>query len=259
MLPIAATVLVAGITGSTVAGLLGVRRARELSLTGNFLDAAKAYEWGLVNRVVAPNELMPAALELAAQMADIEGDMLVTYKAMIDDGYDLAMGIGIAQGYATVEDWPKLKATYERLLKTFTLPEQGTEGGTWARAQALSLLAWMNNTVHPTFTHIFRSEDFAESESAKAEVKRLAAARFRKYLERIQEHVKSASPFWFGARITPHDAYAFTFLRWGGFGGIDPASLPAYRAHIERVMAAPPVAAALERERIKLDTYKAAA
>ncbi|HUG76472.1 MAG TPA: glutathione S-transferase family protein [Burkholderiales bacterium] len=129
----------------------------------------------------------------------------------------------------------------------------------WARAQALSLLAWMNNTVHPTFTHIFKAAEFAESEAAQAEVKRLAAARFRKHLERIQEHVKDAAPFWFGARITPHDAYAFTFLRWGGFGGIDPASLPAYRAYIERVMAAPPVAAALERERIKLDTYKAAA
>jgi glutathione S-transferase len=129
----------------------------------------------------------------------------------------------------------------------------------WARAQALSLLAWMNNTVHPTFTHIFRSEEFAESEAAKAEVKRVAAARFRKHLERIQEHVKDASPYWFGSRITPHDAYAFTFLRWGGYAGIDPASLPGYRAYIERVMAAPPVAAALERERINLDTYKAAA
>src|SRR5436189_3210537 len=27
----------------------------------------------------------------------------------------------------------------------------------WARAQALSQLAWMNNTVHPTFTRVFRS------------------------------------------------------------------------------------------------------
>lgn len=45
-------------------------------------------------------------------------------------------GLAIAQGYATIEDWPKLKATYERLLKTFTLPEPGTEGGTWARAQS---------------------------------------------------------------------------------------------------------------------------
>ena len=75
---------------------IGPYRAKELSLTGNFLDAAKAYEWGLINRVVEPAELMPAALQLAAQMADIEGDMLVTYKAMIDDGYELAMGEGLA-------------------------------------------------------------------------------------------------------------------------------------------------------------------
>lgn len=79
---------------------IGPYRAKELSLTGNFLDAAKAYEWGLVNRVVAPDELMPAALQLAAQMADIEADMLVTYKAMIDDGYALAMGDGLELEHA---------------------------------------------------------------------------------------------------------------------------------------------------------------
>jgi TolA-binding protein len=45
-------------------------------------------------------------------------------------------GLAIAQGYSTIEDWPKLKATYERLLKTFVLPEQGGEGGAWARAQS---------------------------------------------------------------------------------------------------------------------------
>ena len=28
-------------------------------------------------------------------MADIDGEMLVTYKGMIDDGYDLAMGEGL--------------------------------------------------------------------------------------------------------------------------------------------------------------------
>ena len=74
---------------------IGPYRAKELSLTGNFLDAAKAYDWGLVNRVVEPAELMPTALQLARQMADIEADMLVTYKAMIDDGYDLPMGEGL--------------------------------------------------------------------------------------------------------------------------------------------------------------------
>jgi glutathione S-transferase len=126
------------------------------------------------------------------------------------------------------------------------------------RAQALSQLAWMNNTVHPTFTHIFRSEEFAESDAAKAEVKKTAQERFRKHLERIQSWVAGKAKYWHGDRISPHDAYAFTLLRWGGIAGIDPKSLPGYLAFVERVMAAPPVRAALERERVKLDTYKGA-
>ncbi len=74
---------------------IGPYRAKELSLTGNFLDAQAAYEWGLVNRVVPAAELMPTALKLASEMASIEADMLVTYKAMIDDGYALGMGEGL--------------------------------------------------------------------------------------------------------------------------------------------------------------------
>jgi glutathione S-transferase len=121
----------------------------------------------------------------------------------------------------------------------------------WARAQALSRLAWMNNTVHPTFTHIFRPDKFADTDGGRAEIGRVATAQFRKYLERIQAWIGGTSEL-----PIVHDAYAFTLLRWGGIAGIDPASLPAYRAYVERVMQAPAVAAALERERIKLDTYK---
>jgi len=128
----------------------------------------------------------------------------------------------------------------------------------WARTQALSQLAWMNNTVHPTFTHIFRAADFAESEAAQAEVKQAAQVKFRKHLARIEEWAAAAKPYWFGERVSPHDAYAFTLLRWGGYAGIDPKSLPGYLAYVERVMGAAPVAAALERERVKLDTYKPA-
>lgn len=84
----------------------------------------------------------------------------------------------------------------------------------------------------------------------------MAQARYRKLLERIQDWTAGASPYWFGAGIAPHDAYAFTLLRWGGYAGIDPKSLPAYLAYVERVMQAPPAAAAIERERVTLDTYK---
>ncbi len=126
----------------------------------------------------------------------------------------------------------------------------------WARAQALSQLAWLNNTVHPTFTRWFRTASFADSDAAQSDVKQRAAADFRRHLERIQDWSKAAAPFWFGAKPGFHDAYAFTLLRWGGYAGIDPDSLPGYRAYIERVVQAPPVAAALERERVQLDTYK---
>jgi glutathione S-transferase len=126
----------------------------------------------------------------------------------------------------------------------------------WERTQALSQLAWMNSTAHPTATRFFFPERYAESETARTEVKKRAAEEFRGHLERLQMLIAGAAPYWFGGRVSFHDAYALTLLRWGGFAGIDPRSLPAYRAYAERVSQAPPVAAAMARERISLDTYK---
>jgi enoyl-CoA hydratase/carnithine racemase len=44
---------------------VGLRRAREMSTTGNFLDAATALTWGLVNHVVPHDELLPFVRKLA--------------------------------------------------------------------------------------------------------------------------------------------------------------------------------------------------
>jgi glutathione S-transferase len=126
----------------------------------------------------------------------------------------------------------------------------------WQRAQAMSTFAWMNNTVHPTFTHIFRPAKFAFTEDAQTDVRNVAVATFREHLERIQGMAANAAPFLLGDTFSFVDAYALTFLRWGGLGGIDPASLPVYLAYAERVAAHPAVAAAMAREGIKLDTYK---
>jgi enoyl-CoA hydratase len=75
---------------------IGVYRAKELSLSGNFLDARTAYEWGLVNRVVEPDDLMPTAMKLAADMASIPVETLSLYKKIIDEGFDLPLGEGMA-------------------------------------------------------------------------------------------------------------------------------------------------------------------
>lgn len=72
--------------------LIGPNRAKELSLTGNFLDAKTAAEWGLINRVTAPADLLRTALKLAEDMATIPVESLAFYKSLIDDGYARPFG-----------------------------------------------------------------------------------------------------------------------------------------------------------------------
>lgn len=67
--------------------MIGISRAKELSFTGNFIDAATACEWGLVNRVVPAADLLSAATALAREIAGIDPDMIRSYKALIDEGY----------------------------------------------------------------------------------------------------------------------------------------------------------------------------
>jgi len=48
---------------------IGIRRAREMSATGNFCDAQRALDWGLVNHVVPHDDLLAFTRGLAADIA----------------------------------------------------------------------------------------------------------------------------------------------------------------------------------------------
>jgi len=76
--------------------MIGISRAKELAFTGNFLDAATAHAWGLVNHVVEPGALLPLAAKLASDMAGIDPDFLGLYKRLIDDGYAASFGEWLA-------------------------------------------------------------------------------------------------------------------------------------------------------------------
>jgi enoyl-CoA hydratase len=65
---------------------VGIRRAREMSTTGNFVDAATALTWGLVNHVVPHEELLPFARALAGDIASNDADTLRTLLASYDEG-----------------------------------------------------------------------------------------------------------------------------------------------------------------------------
>lgn len=81
---------------------IGVRRAREMSLTGNYLDAVTAAEWGLVNRVVSHESLMSTVHAVAQDICsnDQEGvrQMINTYErtsgVTVDDGWALESSMG---------------------------------------------------------------------------------------------------------------------------------------------------------------------
>jgi glutathione S-transferase len=130
-----------------------------------------------------------------------------------------------------------------------------------ARARVLETLAWMNNTVHPTFTHVFMPFKFAGTPEAQEELKAFNAKVYAGLLGEIDALARQAAvagrPWLGGERLGPLDVYALTLLRWGGFAQIDPTGYPALWAHVQKVAQQPGVARAIERERLQLNLYKA--
>ncbi|MDB5452158.1 MAG: hypothetical protein JWO33_736, partial [Caulobacteraceae bacterium] len=76
--------------------LIGLARAKEMSLAGAYIDAATAERWGLVNRVTTAAELMPTCLAMARAMAAVDGTILQTYNQLIDDGFAMTYAEALA-------------------------------------------------------------------------------------------------------------------------------------------------------------------
>jgi enoyl-CoA hydratase len=73
---------------------VGVRRAREMSFTGNYVDAETALVWGLVNHVVPHDELLLFARALAA---DIVGNDQASVR-QLGQIYDEVTSTTVAEG-----------------------------------------------------------------------------------------------------------------------------------------------------------------
>lgn len=65
--------------------LIGVSRSLEMMLTGDAVSADQAERWGLVNRVVPPEQLMPEALELAHRLASGPSVTIELTKRLVHD------------------------------------------------------------------------------------------------------------------------------------------------------------------------------
>jgi methylglutaconyl-CoA hydratase len=77
---------VPGIVSSYLIANVGEKRARDLLLTGRLFDAEEAHRLGLVNEIVPPEQLMPRAFRLAAQLMENSPASLQTTKRLLS-GY----------------------------------------------------------------------------------------------------------------------------------------------------------------------------
>ena len=93
---------------------IGRKRAMEMLLTGIPIDAHKAADWGLINRVVAPDELENATRQLAHEIASAAG---------------FVIGLGKAAFYAQIDlDQPKAYAYAKEIMSMNALAADAQEG-----------------------------------------------------------------------------------------------------------------------------------
>src|SRR3990167_7595107 len=74
-----------------LARLIGKGRALELCLTGKFIDAMTALQWGLINEIVAANDLVRRGKELLHLILAMGPLAVASIIEVIEHGYDLPL------------------------------------------------------------------------------------------------------------------------------------------------------------------------
>ena len=75
--------------------LVGLGRAMFLNLTGDFVDAKIAYEWGLVEKIVAREELLDTALGIARTIAERSPHSVAVLRELARTTRDLPLEEGL--------------------------------------------------------------------------------------------------------------------------------------------------------------------
>jgi enoyl-CoA hydratase len=95
----------------TLARAVGERRAKELILSGLPFSADEAERWGLVNRVLPPDELLPAALAIAGRIAANGPISVRQAKQAVHRGLQMSLADGLA---FEIEAYNRLVPTADR-------------------------------------------------------------------------------------------------------------------------------------------------
>ncbi len=98
---------------------IGPGRARLLSLTGTFIDAATALDWGLIDLLVDADALLPRALEIGHQIAALPHAPIAEIRTMYDRFADRSDAAAFAEEQAAARSWmvrrfDQARLTHER-------------------------------------------------------------------------------------------------------------------------------------------------
>jgi glutathione S-transferase len=151
------------------------------------------------------------------------------------DGKVLTENVGIMSyfggGYGQGKVWPK---------------------DTWHQATLVSTMAWLSNTVHTTYAHLFRPERFAGDAAGQEAVKAKARESYGAYLKEI-DGLLAGRKWAVGNHYTVADGYLLVFYRWGNRQGFPVKSLANYTRLANEVMGRPAVAKVMADEGVTLD------
>jgi enoyl-CoA hydratase len=85
--------------------LIGIDRARRMSLTGDFIDAETALRWGLVTEVVSHPSLLARAREIARTMCEIDPEASRALRRLYGEVADLSPTGGAAHERGANRRW----------------------------------------------------------------------------------------------------------------------------------------------------------
>ena len=121
-------------------------------------------------------------------------------------------------------------------------PESELDEARW-----LSTMTWLSNTLHPSFTRIFRSDKFTDDKAAQAGVKEAGKKEAWENVLEI-DRMLATGPWMRGAQYTTCDPYAMVFYSWGQRAELPMGDLKHYTAWKDRMLQRPAVKKILERE-----------
>ena len=153
---------------------------------------------------------------------------------LVVDGHVLTENVGIltyvAGAYPKAGIWPK---------------------DTWHQAVAVSTMAWLSNTVHPAFAHMFRAQRYVDGDAAQEAVKAKGREMYWGFLKEI-DGLLAGRKWAVGDHFTVVDGYLVVFYRWANRNQMPVSELKNYSALIDRVLARPAVKKVMADEGITM-------